>query len=26
VADICMSCVGHKKVPCPQCGGKCYLC
>lgn len=26
VADICMSCVGHKKVPCTQCGGKCYLC
>lgn len=26
LADICMSCVGHKKVPCPQCGGKCYLC
>lgn len=26
VADICMSCVGHKKIPCTQCGGKCYLC
>jgi len=26
VADVCMSCVGQKKVPCPQCGGKCYLC
>lgn len=26
VADVCNVCVGHKKVPCPQCGGKCYLC
>lgn len=26
VADVCMTCVGHKRVPCPQCGGKCYLC
>lgn len=22
----CMSCVGHGKVRCPSCGGKCYMC
>lgn len=26
VADVCMTCVGQTKIPCPQCGGKCYLC
>lgn len=26
VADICPACVGHKKLPCPDCGGKCYMC
>lgn len=22
----CPDCVGHKKVRCPACGGKCYMC
>lgn len=22
----CLDCVGHKKVRCPSCGGKCYMC
>lgn len=26
VADICPACVGHRKLRCPECGGKCYMC
>jgi len=26
VADFCPSCTGKKKMPCPVCGGKCYMC
>ena len=22
----CRECVGHKKLRCPACGGKCYMC
>lgn len=25
-AFYCPVCVGHKKVRCPSCGGKCYMC
>jgi len=24
--DFCDICVGHGKVRCPVCGGKCYMC